>query len=252
VEFEGRRRKKGRKTEETESDAKTLNPQNENLVSINPTCKYHERSIKPKGQIQIAGTKHQTQIQNQINLFLKNQPPNRLSQKLPPNFSQLQTLICVTRSETQRRLRTTEDYHSQAQAYRRSRRGRQKTVAWLPKNDQLAKEDDRRRSRKGDAADCKDKSAAAERSRKGRREQIRDGEERTEESRARARMRRRDDSERAEVESESQAQKKTALESRSKTQKKGPNSSVWSNCRSTRSKPGPDRRPKTENKRTEG
>ncbi|KAJ8447124.1 hypothetical protein Cgig2_022853 [Carnegiea gigantea] len=184
VEFDGGRREKGGKTEEIESNAKTLKPQNENL----------------------------------------------------------------------RRSRTTEDYHSQAQAYRRSRRGRQKTLTWLPENDQLAEEDDRRRSRKGDAADCKDKSAAAQRRGKERRELIGDGEERTEESRARARARRRGDSERAEVESESEAQKKTAVESRSKTQKKkkkGPNSSVRSNCRSTRSKPGPDRRPKTENKRTE-
>jgi len=72
-------------------------------------------------------------------------------------------------------------------------------------NDQLAEEDDRRRSRKGDAADCKDKSAAVERRGKERREQIGHGEERTEESKARARARRRGDSERAEVESESTA-----------------------------------------------
>ncbi|KAJ8427247.1 hypothetical protein Cgig2_023913 [Carnegiea gigantea] len=255
VEFNGGRREKRGKTEEIESDAKTLKPQNENLASINPTCKYHERSIKPKGQIQIAGTNHQTQIQHQINLFLKNQPPNRLSQKLPPNFSQLQTLICVTRSETQRRSRTIEDYHSQAQAYRRSRRGRQKTLTWLPKNDQLAEEDDCRRSPKGDAADCKDKSAAIERRGKERRKQIGDRKDRTEESRARARARRRGDSERVEVESESEAQKiRRRLQwsrDRKHKKKKGPHSSVRSNCRSTRSKPGPDRRPKTENKRTE-
>jgi len=61
----------------------------------------------------------------------------------------------------------------------------------LPENDQLAEEDDRRRSRKGDAADRKDKSAAVERRGKERREHIGDGEEKIEESRARTRARRR-------------------------------------------------------------